>query len=197
MKKITALIVSLAAVIGCSYLILFIVSSMYSPNAGHVPLLNDDRVISPEVEKLRPTFQKYAKQYDLEPYTDLLMAMAMQESKGKTDDVMQASESLGLPENTIDNPEKSIEAGTRYFKKAMEQADGDIRLSLQSYNFGLGFTDYVNENGGRYSEKLAHRFAERKAKELGWDRYGDPEYVDHVMRYYNNEKQKHAVKKEQ
>ncbi|RYL95620.1 cell wall hydrolase [Sporolactobacillus sp. THM7-4] len=195
MKKLFTLLCSSLALIGFSYVLLFIISSIYSPKADHVPLLNDDRVISPEIEHYRPLFQKYARDYNMEQYTDLLMAMAMQESKGKTPDIMQASESIGLPKDTINNPKTSIRAGTRYFKKAIEKSEGDVHLAVQSYNFGTGFIDYVNRHGGHFNHTLARAFSRRKARELGWDSYGDPKYVDHVMRYYDNEKQKRALAK--
>ncbi|RYL91492.1 lysozyme family protein [Sporolactobacillus sp. Y61] len=192
MKKIITLIISLFSIIGFSWLALFIISSLYSPQADHVPFLNDHRVISPEIENQRPLFRKYAKANDLEPYTDLIMAVAMQESKGKSSDIMQASESLGLPKDSIEDPEKSIEVGTRYFKKSMDKADGNIPLALQSYNFGLGFTDYVRHHGGRFSKELAEQFSDSKARELGWKKYGDPNYAEHVLRYYQNEKIKRS-----
>lgn len=195
MKKFIILLFSLLSVIGVSYLLLFIISSIYSPQADHVPFLNDNRVISPTIESYRPLFQKYAEANGIGQYTDLLMALAMQESKGKSPDIMQASESLGLPRNTISSPEASIKAGTSYFKKVMERSGGNVRLALQSYNFGIGFTDYVRQHGGRFTAALAVKFSERKAKELGWGSYGDPYYVDHVMRYYNNEKLKQALTK--
>ncbi|GGL46021.1 lysozyme family protein [Sporolactobacillus putidus] len=195
MKKFFTLLFSLLSVIGISYFVLFIISSMYSPQADHVPLLNDNRVISPAIENYRPIFQKYAEANGIGQYTDLLMALAMQESKGRSPDIMQASESQGLPRNSINSPETSIKAGTSYFKRAMERSGGNVRLALQSYNFGIGFTDYVRQHGGKFTPTLAMKFSEWKAKELGWGRYGDPFYVDHVMRYYNNEKQKQALTK--
>lgn len=195
MKKFLTLLFSLLSVVGISYLALFIISSLYSPQADHVPLLNSNRVISSEIENYRPIFKKYAEANGIGQYTDLMMALAMQESKGSSPDIMQASESQGLPRNTIHSPETSIKVGTGYFKKAMKRSGGNVRLALQSYNFGIGFTDYVRQNGGRFTYALAVKFSEWKAKELGWRSYGDPQYVDHVMRYYNNEKQKQALAK--
>lgn len=197
MKKITSFVFSMMALVGIAYLALFVISSIFSPQAEHVPFLNDRRVISPKVEHYRPLFKKYARANGLESYTDLIMAMAMQESKGNAADIMQASESLGFPKDTIDDPEKSIEAGTRYFKKALDKSGGNIRLALQSYNFGIGFTDYVKRHGGTFTRKLAKDFSAQKARELGWESYGDPGYADRVLRYYDNEKTKRAWAKKE
>lgn len=195
MRKIFTLIVSSLLLIGVSFVFLYIISSMYSPQADHVPLLNDKRVISPEVENYRPIIAKYAKANGIAQYTDLIMAIAMQESKGRALDVMQASESQGLPKDTITKPETSIRVGTQYFKKALRKAGGDVSLAIQSYNFGLGFSDYVKTHGGKYTPQLAQQFSKEKAKELNWESYGDPDYVNHVMRYYTNEKQKREMAK--
>jgi soluble lytic murein transglycosylase-like protein len=195
MRKIIKLILTSSLIIGISFVLLYVISSLYSPQADHVPLLNDTRVISPEVENYRPIISKIAKANGIDQYTDLIMAITMQESKGKAVDVMQASESQGLPRNSIDSPKKSIQAGTHYFKKALVRSNGDLSLAVQSYNFGLGFTDYVKSHGGKYTPQLAQQFSEEKAKELNWESYGDPDYVEHVMRYYTNEKQKRELVK--
>lgn len=89
--------------------------------------------VNEEVEALRPLFEKYAEQYGIPNQVDVLMAKTMQESGGRVDDVMQASESLGLPMNSLDT-EASIKQGTKYFAQVLEKADGDVKLALQSYN---------------------------------------------------------------
>ncbi|MFS0788841.1 bifunctional lytic transglycosylase/C40 family peptidase [Shouchella sp. 1P09AA] len=155
--------------------------------------------LSPDVEELRPLFEKYAEQYGIPEYVDVLMAKTMQESGGRLADVMQASESLGLPPNTIDDQEYSIDVGTRYFAQVLEQANGDVLLALQAYNFGHGFIDYANEhNNGEYSKELAISFSQeqyQKLKHTGMFScirpesaetgacYGDIQYVDAVMQY--------------
>ncbi|SDJ00238.1 bifunctional lytic transglycosylase/C40 family peptidase [Alteribacillus bidgolensis] len=155
--------------------------------------------LSPAVEELRPLFEKYAEKYGIPEYVDLLMAKTQQESGGKLQDVMQASESLGLPPNTIDDKETSIDVGTQYFAQVLEQAGGDVKLALQSYNFGSGFIDYANEhNNGKYSKELAIEYSRKqyqKVKHTGnyscirpesaetGACYGDIGYVDAVMAY--------------
>ena len=140
--------------------------------------------IAPEVTRYEDYFEKYAKEYGIEEHADIVMAMAMQESGGRYLDVMQSSESLGMPVNSLTDPEKSIEQGVKYFSQVLEQADGDVELALQSYNMGSGFIDYVEEhNNGKYSKEMAVRFSNMMASRVGWSRYGDANYVDNVMRY--------------
>ena len=74
--------------------------------------------LSEEVIAYEDTIRKYAKEYDIEDYVSLLLAIMMQESGGKGNDPMQASESgynIKYPRvpNGITDPEYSIEVGTR------------------------------------------------------------------------------------
>ncbi|MFB4260947.1 lysozyme family protein [Shouchella clausii] len=139
--------------------------------------------INKEVERYRPYFERYAKENGIEDYVEILMGMTMQESGGRLADVMQSSESLGLPVNTL-GPEASIKQGVKYFSQVLDAADGDVELALQAYNMGNGFIDYAKKhNNGKYSKELAQQFSTHMKNRLGWRVYGDPNYVDNVMRY--------------
>src|SRR5699024_10800747 len=74
-----------------------------------------EAILNEEMEKFRPLFEKYAKLYGIPGQVELLMAMGMQESGGGVLDVMQSSESIGLPPNSLIRPEKSIDVGVKYF----------------------------------------------------------------------------------
>lgn len=151
--------------------------------------------LSPEVIAYQETIEKYAKQYDMEDYVPIISAVMMQESGGKGTDPMQASE---CPYNTkypkkpngIEEPEYSIEVGIHYLSDCFKQAgvkdifDNDhISLALQGYNYGNGYIQWAITNFGGYSKANAKVFSDQKKAELGWDTYGDPNYVEHVMRY--------------
>ncbi|WP_338021754.1 hypothetical protein [Bacillus pakistanensis] len=43
---------------------------------------------------------------------------------------------------------------------------------------------YALERGG-YSKEVAIEFSNMMAAKMGWSRYGDVHYVEHVLRYYN------------
>lgn len=138
--------------------------------------------VSPLVMRYEPLVTQYAQKYGVESYVQLLLAKIMQESGGRLPDVMQSSESIGLPPNTITDPEQSIDIGVKYFASVLKSAKGDIKLALQSYNFGGGFIPYAIERGG-YSKEVAVAFSNMMAAKLGWERYGDVNYVDNVLRY--------------
>jgi len=134
------------------------------------------------VRKWEPTVRKYAKQYGIEGYTELLLAFMMQESGGRYPDLMQSSESLGLGRNVL-RYEASIKQGVKYFANTLKKSKGEAKLALQAYNFGEGFIPYALARGG-YSMANAKAFSSMMAKKHGWKRYGDVNYVPHVLRYY-------------
>jgi cell wall-associated NlpC family hydrolase len=139
--------------------------------------------VSPEVLRWEPLVRKYAQQQGLESYVGILLALIQQESSGTQLDVMQSSESIGLPAGSITDPEYSINVGLDHFDAVLKESGGELKLALQSYNFGRGFIAYAKSKGG-YSNEAAAAFSQMQAAKLGWPSYGDVDYVDHVLRYY-------------
>lgn len=91
----------------------------------------------------------------------------------------------------IDTVEESIDCGTHELSdcltKAKSKSPNDIKgisLALQGYNFGNGYIDWALKNYGCYSKENAEIFSQKMCVELGYDSYGDVEYVPHVLRYY-------------
>lgn len=128
-------------------------------------------------------------------YSVLLMALMQQESSGQGADIFQCSESPfnqeypGTP-GGITDVDYSIRVGVETFAYCLEQAKCKsiadtkaLSLALQEYNFGNGYADWALANYGGYSEENAAEFSERMKAELGWDIYGDPQYVSHVLQY--------------
>jgi hypothetical protein len=142
-----------------------------------------EATVSPLVRRYEPLVRAAAEKYGVPGYVELLLAKMMQESGGRLPDVMQSSESIGLPRNAITNPAVSIDVGVRYFASVLKKAGGDVKLALQSYNMGTGFIDYAKKRGG-YSKAVAIEFSNMMAAKMGWSRYGDVNYVDNVLRYY-------------
>ena len=153
--------------------------------------------ISDTVEGLRGTVSKYAAQAGIGNQTDLLLAQIMQESGGDSNalanDPMQSAEGHGLAAGTVLGQDKSIQYGTQEFANRLKDANGDTALALQSYNFGSGFIDYVNKNGGKMTQDLINSFSKQQASKNGWSSYGDTNYVQNVLRYYNGSAAKYAI----
>lgn len=152
--------------------------------------------VSAEVEAYEPVLQQYASQYGIPEYVELLKAVMMQESGGKGLDPMQSSEGIFNTKyprkpNGITDPEYSICCGVQELKLCLESAKVEspidmenIKLALQGYNFGNGYITWARENYGGYTAVNATEFSDMMAKRMGWESYGDKQYVSHVLRYY-------------
>lgn len=160
------------------------VNTDWNPGTAKVPEV---------VLRYEPIVRKYLEQHGMGDYTQLLLALIMQETGGRYLDVMQSSESLGMKPNTLTDPELSIQQGVNHFVSVFNNAKAssgkvDIELTLQSYNFGGGYIAYAKAHGG-HSKENAVAFSKQEAAKKGWKRYGDVDYVEHVMRYYNDSNQ--------
>ena len=103
--------------------------------------------LSAEVLKHQPMVEKYAKENGISEYVNVLLAIIQVESGGTAEDVMQSSESLGLPPNSLDT-ENSIKQGCKYFASLLSscknQGMDDLNVAIQSYNCLL----YTSNNAG-------------------------------------------------
>ena len=156
----------------------------------------EQSTLSQEVIAYTPIIQKYSEQYEIPHYLNVIQAVMMQESGGKGNDLMQASEcsyNKKFPKkpNGITDPEYSIEVGIENLANCIERARcvtpfdiQNLSLALQGYNFGSGYIEWALTNFGGYSQGNAKVFSDEQARKHGWKSYGDPSYVPHVMRYY-------------
>lgn len=157
---------------------------------------NSYTAVSAEVEAYEPLIRQYATEYGIPEYVELIKAVMMQESGGRGLDPMQAAEgtfNTRYPHepNGIQDPEYSIQCGVQELKAALEAAEvqnpidmDNIKLALQGYNFGNGYISWANTNYGGYTYANAVEFSTMQAQRLGWESYGDTQYVSHVLRYY-------------
>ena len=151
--------------------------------------------VSAEVEAYEPLIRQYANQYGIGEYVELIKAIMMQESGGRGLDPMQCSEgsfNTKYPKqpNGITDPEYSISCGVQEIKSCLERAGvknpldmENIKLALQSYNYGNGYLEWAKARGG-YTLANAAEFSDMMAQRMGWSSYGDKQYVPHVLQYY-------------
>lgn len=92
--------------------------------------------------------------------------------------------------NGITDPEYSISCGVQEIKSCLERAGvknpldmENIKLALQSYNYGNGYLEWAKARGG-YTLANAAEFSDMMAQRMGWSSYGDKQYVPHVLQYY-------------
>ena len=179
------------------FLVVFVVIAGIIASAMFSGSSQSAEPLSQEVLAYTPTIQKYAAEYGIPDYVSVLQAIMMQESGGRGTDPMQSSEcpyNTRFPNspNAITEPEYSIQVGVQYYASCVAEAgcespyDMDkLKLSLQGYNYGNGYITWAIRNHGGYSEANALQFSQEQAASHGWARYGDPEYVPHVLRYYS------------
>lgn len=121
--------------------------------------------LSSEVLAYKPMVEKYCKEFGIEEYVNYILAIMQVESGGKGKDVLQSSESLGLPPNSL-NAEESIKQGCKYFSELLDSSNKrgmDIDAVVQSYNMGGGYLNYIELRGSKYSYQLTEGFACEKS----------------------------------
>lgn len=147
-----------------SFLLLMVIGVMLlvggdSGNSGTAKV--NDAVLAWE-----PVVRQYAEEYGIPEYVGVILAIMMVETGGSGLDIMQSSESLGLPPNSITDPILSIDVGVRHLASVIENArsnDLDFWTPVQSYNFGSSFNNFVRNNGKQYTFDLASDFSKNKA----------------------------------
>ena len=153
--------------------------------------------LSAEVLAYEGIITQYAIQYGIEEYVPIVEAIMMQESGGKGNDPMQAAEcgfNTKYPHvpNGIEDPVYSIEVGIQNFADCLTVAkvlnindNNNLYLALQGYNYGKAYITWAYDLFGCYSKANAKVYSDNKKNELKVKVYGDPEYVEHVLRYYH------------
>lgn len=182
---IAVVIILIVVLLGCAV-------SLFGGGSGS----NSYTPVSAEVEAYEPLIRQYAAQHGIPEYVELIKAVMMQESGGQGSDPMQASEcgyNTRYPNTPggITDPEYSIDVGIQNLAACLSAAEVEnpidmehIKLALQGYNFGNGYISWAKSSYGGYSYANAVEFSVTQAERLGWDSYGDTQYVSHVLRYY-------------
>lgn len=120
------------------------------------------------------------------------------------------SETMEVTYEKVKNIEYNIQAGAMEFTHRLQEWNGNVLLALQSYNFGS-----YGKGGGMYALSLAVKqgtgndleyyknnpqdtswmayrqnvYSNPNAYGMSWSgaTYGDPLYVEHVLRYYSGD----------
>lgn len=124
----------------------------------------DKLPLNPKVEAYRERMLSELKKEGMEHKLDLMLAIMQVESKGNMVDIMQSSESAGLPRNTL-GTDASIKQAIKYMKNIIEQykkggkgLENDDMLLAQTYNYGGGFIPKVNAIG-KYDFQTVHDYS--------------------------------------
>ncbi|WP_086348645.1 lysozyme family protein [Candidatus Enterococcus clewellii] len=114
-----------------------------------------------EVLQYEEIVKNEAKKHNISDKVPVLLAIMAVESGGRGNDVMQSSESLGLPVNSL-QPIASIQQGVKYYASLLRSAraaDCDDDVAIACYNFGGGYLDFVIKNGKKHTIEIAEKFS--------------------------------------
>lgn len=147
----------------CSLIVIIILFKQFAVTSNINP--NDSLIVNDpfiNVKKYSPIIEAELEKYKLDQYTNVLVALMQQESKGKGGDPMQSSEAAGLSPNEIEDPKESIRQGVKHFHKVFTYGNKkkvDFPTIVQSYNMGIGYIDFIAKNGRKHTEELAKKFS--------------------------------------
>lgn len=124
--------------------------------------------LTPEVLRFKDEAAEAVNNQGLESdWTYIVLGLIQQETGGLIEqypDVMQSSESQGLPMNTFTDPSVSIHYGVMALKDAINAAESngirDLRAILQGYNMGHAFLGWMSSNGhSHWTSDIAEEYS--------------------------------------
>lgn len=103
-----------------------------------------------------------------------------------------SEEKIHITLDKLKDVDFNIKVGCAIFQNYLKQMNGNVIAAIQSYNMGPGsvkkiISTYAKATGKTYDEVLSN------VEDIGWLDYrnssypGDPDYVEHVSRYYNSD----------
>lgn len=158
--------------------------------------------LAPGIQNYAGIFKSAGQKYGVEP--EIMQAIAMQESGGNPKAGYPNQPAWGLMqiENTLASefssfgrqyagqsfslqdridPAKSIPFATKRFSDDLKHYGNDYLKAIQAYNFSKYSLDMLIKRFG--GDWRSHRKEMGSINGVGGS-YGDPQYIEHVMRYY-------------
>lgn len=99
---------------------------------------------------------------NISEYKNLVLAIIYTESKGRSKDLMQSSESAYGKQQMIGTTKESIDLGVSFLAQSIEKANEagcDSWTAVQAYNFGIDYIEFVKERGEKNSVHLAEEYS--------------------------------------
>ena len=115
-----------------------------------------------QVLRYRPLVREVLNEQDTPANEDLILAMIYTETKGRSADLMQSSESANGEKDSIMDSKESIRQGVQTLSDNLTEARErgvDQAAAVQAYNFGPAYLEYVEQNGKKNSLDLAKRYS--------------------------------------
>lgn len=125
--------------------------------------------LSPETLAWKSDVEAELKKQGLDPDEWSLIVLGIIETESGGDasrlpDIMQSSESQGLPPNSIKSPKESIRAGIKHLSSVISLAKSkgitDQKAILQAYNFGTAFLNHMSkDNKTKWDINYAEKYS--------------------------------------
>ncbi|AXN36865.1 cell wall hydrolase (plasmid) [Latilactobacillus curvatus] len=155
--------------------------------------------ISSQVLRFQDPISEAMKKYSVPAsWMGVILAHVQQESGGNAErypDIFQASESLGLPPNTLDTA-TSIDQGVKFFSSQITAVknitghepsatnEGDVNITSVLYNAPAFGPWLKSAHGGQWSVEANNEFYETILPTYGAGP-GDKNYYKHILQYYD------------
>lgn len=142
-----------------------------------------------QVKAWEPIVEEITQSYNIEGYSDLILAIIFTESKGNHLDLMQSSESKYGARNQITTSEESIETGAAYLSELVYYANernSDLWTAVQAYNFGKNYIDYVADRGGIDTLDMAESYSKNVLAPMLGNETGEMYTYKHPLALWHN-----------
>ena len=129
----------------------------------NVEIVGGNKPLSSNVLKWQRQVEKSASKYEIPQLAGWALALMQVESGGNLPDLMQSSESAGLPVNTL-TYEDSIDQGLKHLSNVYNIAksygiENNYDGIMQSYNFGVAYIHYLGRSNLTHSVDIAEDYS--------------------------------------
>lgn len=138
-------------------------STTSTRSGANTEIIGGNKPLSPEVLKWQKEVEKYAEKYGISPLVPYALAIMQVESGGNLPDLMQSSESAGLPVNTL-GYEESIDQGLKHLSNVYNIAksygmENNFDGISQAYNYGVAYMHYLGKNNKEHTLETAEAYS--------------------------------------
>lgn len=141
----------------------FQTTSTSSSGSSSIEIVGGNKPLSPEVLKWKRQVEKAAEKYGIPTLAPWALALMQVESGGNLPDLMQSSESKGLPVNTL-SYDDSIDQGLKHLSNVYNIAksygmENNFDGIVQAYNYGVAYMHYLGKNKKEHSLDTAEAYS--------------------------------------
>lgn len=138
-------------------------NSALNSKSANTTIIFGNKNLSPEVLKWQSSVEKYANKYGIPELVPYALALMQVETGGRMPDLMQSSESKGLPVNTLQY-EESIDQGLKHLSNVYNIAksfnlQNNYPGIVQAYNYGVAYMYYLGSKHVTHSIETAEAYS--------------------------------------